>query len=291
MIQYALPDFTVRLPFNLMFIRMMKSAPEIFFDNIRISSLYGCFPGCFMNGGRVMNGERFNYNQINETFDIIEKEGLGIRLTFTNMFLKPEHFEDSYANTILRAAQKRNAKVIVWSDELGDYITSRYHLGLILSTSRELDGVDELNRMLESYDMVVLDYNHNKDDVFLKQVMYPSKLEVMANEVCRPGCPTRRLHYEDESRCQLENIPSSFRCPDIYEGAGFTTRTASSPTILGNDDIQRLNETYGISHFKIVGRNTSVGMYAEAYLYYLVRPMYRGVVEKIIRRYQMRGEI
>ena len=285
MIQYALPDFTVRLSFNLMFIRMMKSAPEMFYDDISFDRLYGCFPDCIMNGGRVMNGKRFSYSQINETFDTIEKEGLGIRLTFTNMFLQPEHFEDSYANTILKAAQGRNAKVIVWSDKLGAYISNRYHLGLILSTSRELDGVGELNKMLESYDMVVLDYNHNKDDVFLKQVMYPSRLEVMVNEVCRPGCTTRRLHYEDESRCQLKNIPSSFRCPEIYEGAGFSKRTGLSPTILGNNDIHRLNETYGINHFKIVGRNTSVGMYLEAYLYYLIRPKYHSVVEKIIQRH------
>lgn len=75
--------------------------------------------------GRTITGTPYSYDQINETFDQIEKEGLSIRLTFTNMLIKPEQFEDEYSNMILKAAQGRDAWVIVYSDELGDYIFSR----------------------------------------------------------------------------------------------------------------------------------------------------------------------
>ncbi len=285
MILYALPDFTVMLSYNLMFSRMMHTAPELFFDDVKADCLYGCFPDCVMNGGRVIPGERANYDQIAKTFDAIEKEGMGIRITFTNMLVRPEHFEDEYTNTILRAARGRNAKVIVWSDALGEYISSCYNLGLILSTTRELNGVDELNEMLKHYDMVVLDYNHNKDDIFLQQVTFPTKLEVMANELCIPGCKIRQQHYLEESHCQMERTPVSFLCPGNYQSIGFTTQAKTSPTILSNNDIRRLNRTYNISHFKLVGRKYSVGIFSEAYLYYLVRPEYRNVMAKIIRKY------
>ena len=285
MILYALPDFTAMLSWNLMFAGMMHTAPEMFFDDVKADCIYGCFPDCIMNGGRVIPGERASYEQIARTFDAIEEAGLGIRITFTNMLVRREHFEDEYANTILRAARGRNAKIIVWSDELGEYISGRYHLGLILSTTRELNGADELNEMLRRYDLAVLDYNHNKDDAFLQQVAFPEKLEVMANELCKPGCKARQQHYLAESRSQMDKTRFSFLCPEKHEAAGFTARTAASPTILGNDDIRRLHKTYGISHFKLVGRRYSAGIFEEAYLYYLVRPAYRSVMARVIQKH------
>ncbi len=285
MILYALPDFTVMLSWNLMFAGMMHTAPEMFFEDVKADCVYGCFPDCMMNGGRVIPGERASYEQIARTFDAIEEAGLGIRITFTNMLVRPEHFEDEYANTILRAARGRNAKVIIWSDELGEYISGRYNLGLILSTTRELNGADGLNEMLRRYDMAVLEYNHNKDDAFLRQITCPEKLEVMANELCKPGCRVRQQHYLAESRNQMERSSVVFPCPGNYPMSGFTALAASSPTILSNEDIRRLHKTYGISHFKLVGRKYGVSFFSEAYLYYLVRPEYRNVMAKIIRKH------
>lgn len=284
MIQYALPDFTRRISINLMIARMMHTAPEMFYDDIKIDCLYGCFPDCAMNGGRLIKGDRYSYDKIVETFDAIENEGLGIRLTFTNMLLKAENFKDKYANDILKAAQGRNAKVIVWSDELGKYISDHYHLELILSTTRKLEGIEELNKMLDRYNMVVLDYNHNKNDAFLSKVKTPSRLELIANEMCRPNCMSRYRHYEEDSRRQLEHTPASFHCPGGCEGIDYTTRTKESPTILGNDDVRRLYKTYGISHYKITGRNATDLWLFVTYLYYLVRPEYRTVMAKIIQK-------
>lgn len=287
MILFALPDFTSMLSYNLMFARMMQTAPELFHDDVKADCIYGCFPDCIMNGGRLTPGERASYEQISRTFDAIEEEGLGIRITFTNMLVRPEHFEDEYANTILRAARGRNAKVIVWSDELGEYISGRYNLGLILSTTRELNGAGELNEMLSRYDMAVLEYNHNKDDAFLQQVAFPEKLEVMANELCKPGCKVRQQHYLVVSRNQMEHSSVDFQCPGNYQmPPGFAILAASSPTILGNEDIRRLHKTYGISHFKLIGRKYDIQFFAESYLYYLVRPEYRNVMAKIIRKYK-----
>ena len=281
MIKYALPELTNKLPFNLEFVRMMRSAPELFYDDIEIGSIYGNFPGCIMNGGRSYTGKPFDEKTVNETMDRISDEGVAIRLTFTNMLVRPEHFTDAYSNMILRAAREHNGQVIVNSEELAEYISDRYHLPLILSTTHELGSVEELNSMLERYSLVVLDYNHNKDDEYLRKVSDPSRLEVMPNELCEPGCPVRQKHYEHLSRCDMENRPEPFICPQKREGKGFTSRTEQSPTLLSNRDIRRLNETYGISQFKIVGRQEDVSMTMESYLYYLVRPEYHTVVSKV----------
>ena len=283
-IQYALPDLTKHLAFSLTIVKMMHAAPEMFYDDIEISSIYGNFPGCIMNGGRLCRGERYSYGQIEEVLGKISDEGLIPRLTFTNMLIRPEHFEDDYSNMILKLAQKYHAQIIINSDELGNYISTNYGLGLILSTTRALNGVGELNKMLDRYSMVVLDYNHNKDDEYLSKVNDPSRLEVMPNELCAPGCLNRQNHYMHLSRCQLENIAAEFNCPYDREKEGFSTRTASSPTLLSNGDIRRLNTTYGISHFKIVGRLESWLTTTESYTYYLARPEYRSVILKIAKK-------
>ena len=283
MIRYLLPGFTAHLKFNLIIAGMKKTTPELFYDDITFDSMYGNFPGCIMNGGRRTIGERYTYDQIADTFDRIENEGLGICLTFTNTLVKPEHFEDEYSNTILRAAQGRNARAIVYSDELGDYISGRYHLKLVLSTSRPLKDADELNTMLDRYDMVVLDYNHNKDDEFLKQIRDPARLEVMPNELCRPNCPTRQIHYECESYSQMNSIQPFFFCPQKCASSGFTMQTDSSPHLLSNSDIRRLNTVYGISYFKIVGRLLAKGLLMESYAYYFAKSEYRSVLMKIMK--------
>ena len=87
MIRYSLPDFTRHLRLNLMMVDFMRKSPEIFWDDIEISSLYGNFPGCIMNGGRIMHevDERYTPAQIAETFDTLSDYGLTARLTLTNM--------------------------------------------------------------------------------------------------------------------------------------------------------------------------------------------------------------
>lgn len=281
MIKYALPDFTPpKLSFSLAFVKMIHSIPEMFYDDVEIESIYGNFPGCIMNGGRICSGEHYSYDQISRVLDKVTNEGITPRLTFTNLLIRPEHFDDEYSNTILKAAQEHDAQVIVNSDELGDYISSRYHLKLILSTTRLLQTVEELNRMLDRYSMVVLDYNHNKDDEYLKKVSDPTRLEIMPNELCEPGCPNRQYHYEFLSRYQLNPTKEPFVCAQKREKKGFTTRTETSPTLLSNEDIRRLNTVYGINHFKIVGRVESWSTTTESYLYYLVQPKYRSVVLK-----------
>ena len=199
------------------------------------------------------------------------------------MLIKPEHYADEYSNVILRAAQGRNASVIVYSDELGDYISGKYHLKRVLSTTRALNGVEELNAMLGRYDMVVLDYNHNKDDDFLKRVKDPARLEVMPNELCTPNCPTRQIHYESDSRSQLEQIPAFFYCSQECSRSGFSMQTNNSPHLLSNDDIRRLSTVYGISYFKIVGRKLAKGLLLETYAYYFAKPEYRSVMMKILK--------
>ncbi len=275
MIDFTLPDFTVGLRRNLVFAQLMRDCPQFFFDDVRIQSVYGCFPNCVVNGGRAFVREPYTAEQVEATFEALDAQGLAARLTFTNMLVEERHLEDPYFNMILDAAAAHGAGVIVYSDLVDEYVRVRHpQMERTLSTTREILDADELNRALEAYDLVVLNYNRNKDRAFLDRVAHPERLEVMANELCNPNCPHRTEHYLHNSRDQLAGTVTEFRRCDL-SGKDFYKIAPTSPTILTNDDVRMLHGRYGVPRFKIVGRGVAHDVNLEGYLYYLVRPEHR----------------
>ena len=282
-INYTLPDFTVGLKRNLVFAQLMRDCPQFFFDDVRIQSVYGCFPGCIVNGGRAFVREPYSARQIEATFEALDGQGIAARLTFTNMLVEERHLEDPYFNLILDAAADHGAGVIVYSDLVDAYVRARHpRMERTLSTTREILDAAELNRALGAFDLVVLNYNKNKDLPFLDQVEHPERLEVMANELCNPGCPHRNEHYLHNSRDQLAGTVTEFRRCDL-SGKDFFKLAPTSPTILTNDDVRTLHERYGVPRFKIVGRGVAPDVNLESYLYYLVRPEHRSGLREALR--------
>ena len=282
-INYTLPDFTVGLKRNLVFAQLMRDCPQFFFDDVRIQSVYGCFPGCVVNGGRAFVREPYSARQIEATFEALDGQGIAARLTFTNMLVEERHLEDPYFNLILDAAADHGAGVIVYSDLVDAYVRARHpRMERTLSTTREILDAAELNRALGAFDLVVLNYNKNKDLTFLDQVEHPERLEVMANELCNPGCPHRNEHYLHNSRDQLAGTVTEFRRCDLG-GKDFFKLAPTSPTILTNDDVRTLHGRYGVPRFKIVGRGVAPDVNLESYLYYLVRPEHRAGLREALR--------
>jgi len=284
MIDFTLPDFTVGLRRNLVFAQLMRDCPQYFFEDVRIHSVYGCFPNCAVNGGRTFVREPYTPAQMEETFAALDGYGVQARLTFTNMLVGEEHLADPYFNLILDVAADHGAGVIVYSDVVSRYVRDRYpHMEQTLSTTREILDAGELNRQLGRYDVVVLNYNKNKDLAFLDAVEQPGKLEVMANELCNPGCPHRGAHYLHNSRDQLEGRLTEFRRCDLA-GRDFWKMAPSSPTILTNDDVRLLHARYGVPRFKLVGRGVAGDVNLESYLHYLVRPEHRDGLRQALRQ-------
>lgn len=283
MIDYTVPDFTVGLKRNLVFAQVMRDCPQFFFDDVRIQSVYGCFPGCMLNGGRAFVRDPYTPEQVEMTFQALDSLGLQARLTFTNMLVEEKHLADPYFNIILEAAAKHGAGVIVYSDLVDEYIKTRYpQMERTLSTTREILDANELTRALEAYDMVVLNYNLNKDHAFLDKVAHTDKLEVMVNELCNPACPHRREHYLHNSADQLAGRLTEFRRCNLA-GKDFFKLAPTSPTILTNENVRELHARYGVPRFKLVGRGVAGDVNLESYLYYLVRPEHRDGLRQAIK--------
>lgn len=279
-IEYTLPDFTANFGLNLFFVRLLMERPTWMQPDVNASSIYGCFPNCVLNGGRSYLREQTSAPQIERTFQILQEYGLVPRLTFTNMLATPADLDDPYVRTILEAAARYHGEAIVYSDELGVAIRERYDMPLVLSTTRALETPEEVNAACETYDWVVLNYNHHKDPDFLRTLAYPEKAEVMVNEFCVAHCPHRQEHYLVNSQDQHEGVQHPFQC--VAHKADFFKHESGHPVIFTADEVARLHDDYGINSFKIVGRGVPFETVLESLAYYLVRPEYRAQVKQLV---------
>ena len=277
-LNFALPDFTANLQMNMSLIESWRSNPAMFRDGVRIDSVYGSFPQCKANGGRHVLGLRYTAEHMDATFSALNDAGVKARLTFTNLFVDSAMLrEDAYVQRILDVASRHNVEIIVYSDEVADYLRNNYPFKLVLSTTREITDIDVLNDALERFDYVVLNYNLNKDYDFISRIDHPERIEMMVNEVCAPNCPVRQKHYEHESRDQLRGESTLF-CEECRRPKAEFYELFDGPIVLSNEEVDRLRTEYGVRNFKIVGRKRNREKMVDALMYYLVKPEFHAEV-------------
>ena len=281
-LNYALPDFTGGLKMNLSLIESWRNDPAKFRDGVRFDSVYDSFPGCKANGGRHYVGLQYPPFKMHATFAALNDAGVKARLAFTNMFLDSNALrDDAYIRTILDIASDYDVEIIVYSDDVADYLRQHYPFKLVLSTTREITDIVTLNNALERYEYVVLNYNLNKDYDFLAQIAHPERLEVMVNELCAPNCPVRQKHYEHESRDQINGESTLFKEKCNRPKADLMD-LINGPIVLSNEEIAHLRADYGIRNFKIVGRNRKREKLVDVLLYYLVKPEHHADVRRLL---------
>ena len=281
-LNYALPDFTAGLKMNLSLIESWRNDPAKFRDGVRFDSVYDSFPGCKANGGRHYLGLQYPPYKIHSTFAALNDVDVKARLTFTNMFIDSHALrDDAYSRTVLDIASNYDVEIIVYSDDVADFLRQHYSFKLVLSTTREITDIVALNNVFERYDYVVLNYNLNKNYDFIAQVTHPECLEVMVNELCAPNCPVRRQHYEHESRDQLNGESTLFR-EECHRPKADLADLFSGPIVFSNEELIRLRADYGIRYFKIVGRNRKREKLVDVLLYYLVKPEYHADVRRML---------
>lgn len=277
MIRYTVAGMTEFADICLLFGSLITQRPEMFFDDVVIESVYGCFDGSKLGGGRNNLGAQASAAQIESVVSRYNSLGIGCNVTFSTQHACVKDLECStYDNVILQTLAARDGNgVILYSDDLACSIKENYPaLKLIASTTKELPTVAQTEGLIGLYDRAVLNYNliHDRDELSL--ITKPLQLEVMVNEYCTLNCPFRKAHYRDISKSQYEGRQSQFQCrhepsPQAY---GFLQGLIDGDVFLKNSDVRRINRDYGIENFKIVGRGLERYDLVDALLYYLVQP-------------------
>ena len=287
-INFHLPDFCGNYKMNLAFIDAIKERPELFYDNIKIASSYGCFPPAAWNGGRAAVGA-VRRDFINFIIKEYNSRGVPIRYTFTNPLITEKHLSDPFCNMITEAAANGLNEIIVNVPVLEEYIRNKFpQYPLISSTVKQIeDGERLLSELEKDYKLVVLDYNWNNRFKELEALPHKDKIELLVNSYCTPHCKRRKKHYEflgdlqfklnrqvfGSERDMMTPIPDTeFACPntDLNFYDTFDFETHISPR-----DIYEKYVPMGFENFKIEGRLMHAVNILESYIYYLVKPEHR----------------
>lgn len=287
-VNFHLPDFCGNYKMNLAFADMLKEKPELFYDNIRIASSYGCFAPAAWNGGRTAVGA-IRRESIEFIIKQYNSRGIPIRYTFTNPLVKEIHLKDPFCNMITRLAENGLNEIIVNVPVLEEYIRKNYpKYPLISSTVKQIEDEEELKRELEKdYKLVVLDYNWNNNFEKLETLPRKDKIEILINPYCTPHCKRRKKHYEflgqRQFECNLQvfgddNVAlkplekKEFPCPNM--DMNFYDQTVFETHITPEQIFERY-VPMGYSNFKIEGRMIHPVNILESYIYYLVKPEHR----------------
>ena len=281
-VYWHIPGFCAFRLLNQLLLNMMKSYPEYFNEGYAIGSAYGTFPGAIWNGGRAVIGITPKA-QIESILNIYNQRDIPVRFTWTNTLIGEKECYDTYCNLIMRLADNGLNQVLVNSPALEKYLRENYpSFKMISSTTKRITDKAKLVEEFEKdYYLVVLDYDLNHDEEVLRQIVdsgNAGRCEILVNEVCYPGCPKRKEHYEQQSRLQLEyDTVTTFPCPNIQTPRKFS-ECMDRPAFIKDTEIGSYIER-GFRQFKIAGRGMPEEYLIESYLYFLVRPEYRELVK------------
>ena len=276
---YHLPGLFEFYELYRVFLPLLRTHREYFYEWCEVGSLYGAPADCLWGGGRVGAGEW----DAREVLDLMREYGISARLTFSNSLLRGEHLSDPKCNALCRLFEEAGGGqngVIVHSELLLDYLKRTYPgLYLISSTTKVLTDFRDLRRELEREDFhsVVPDFRLNKDFKRLEALpqSWKDKVEFLCNECCDFGCRERKACYEAVSRKNLGECGHEHRCAAPDAGGGYRfSKAMANPGFIGIDEIQNVYLPMGFSQFKIEGRGLGSALILEFLLYYMVKPAY-----------------
>lgn len=275
MINFYLPNFYTQNYgiVNLSLISLLRNQPELFYDNINIQAVYGCFPGQKWNGGRGATGDCI-FSEIETIINTYAENDIPLRFTYTNSLITEKHLDSIYDNFITKMAENGKNEILVNSSLLESYLRKTYpNYKYLSSTTKCLLNEEDIIKEAENYYLTVLDYRKNLDINFLSNLPNPEKYEILINAYCDPNCQNRSSHYYILSKSQLNNdnidMPCKLRKNSFYEALD------SFSTVLKIEDLYTTYVDMGFQHFKIEGRTNHILDLIESYLYYMVKPEYK----------------
>lgn len=196
-----------------------------------------------------------------------------VRFTWTNSELEESHLSDPYCNRVMMLASNGVNQVLCNSPALEEYIRENYpDFEFVSSTTKRILSLDEIKAELsKKYVMTVLDYDLNHNEEVLKALEPDaSRVEILVDEICYPGCTKRCDHYKAESLAQLAGRPGKpFDCPNTMLKADFEI-CKSRPAFISNEELPSYIER-GFVNFKLVGRGLPVNLVKDSLMYYLVK--------------------
>lgn len=284
MINYAIPGLYKHYKINKQLLNIRQNNPEFFYPNINIEAVYGVFPWCIFDGGRIyMTHDHASLEEIKTILFEYHKFNVASRLVYTNCQLTSDNYTNRFGNLCLSLCNEyENNQVVVVDDSFLTYIHNNYpNLSFISSTTKCLNQLDFQQELGQSkFIEVCLDYNLNHNWKLLDSLTeeQKKKCEFLCNAICPAACPTRKQHYILNSQFNL-NFGKHYTVP--YCGIKYNTLAPEikkySNNIITYEEIRDTYEPKGFCHFKLEGRTFSSITQTLIYANYMIKPEYKGV--------------
>lgn len=276
-ILFSIPDFYYLFDLNTMLLQLMQQEPEKFYDDVKIDSIYGSFPGCIWNSGRAACGWA-SIENIVSTVAAFNQQKISVRYTFTNSEIKGRHLLDYYCNTILQntgnLVEGVQNGVNINQPILADYISKNYpEFYLLWSTTKGINSIDETNKLSE--DRITVLYYGMNNTTALNELTHPENIEILVSEACIERCPKRFEHYSSIGKLQLLEPSEPFQCPYGCEQYYYYDTPVKRDHYVSMEDIREIYLPLGINKFKISGRQDHPVNIIENYVNYFAKPEFR----------------
>lgn len=284
-VNFYLPDFYTFFNLNYNLCKLLNTHPEYFY-NIKIKSIYGCFPGQIWNGGRYIPLPKTDIDNIYNTIKSFNDIGVSIRFTYTNCLIDNTHLDNILCNTITLLGNNNLNEILCNNEILETYLRNTYKsYSYILSTTKGIIDNNDIEKLCEKYDLVIPDYKINNKFEILENIKDKSKIELLLNAYCSEDCIVRQIHYYRLSKYNLgynddnETALDCKRLSNFYE-------VLKSPLTIKVEDLYTKYYDMGFRHFKIEGRTESIADIVDSYVYYMVKTEYRDYIRNILLKYQ-----
>lgn len=283
MINFNLPGFYEHFSLNIFFIKNLEKHPEWFYPDIKIHSVYGNFPYCTWDGGRIFgsNITHATKEEIKLLYDFFQEHNVALRFIFTNPVLQPQHLHQHFENLILSNCYSLKNEIVVNNPLIEEYLKHNYpNYKIISSTTKRLNKEQFLKELDKDYFQICLDYDLNKDLDFLNSIpeYKRDKIEFLVNAICPPNCKFRKQHYIENGKKVLSY--DSYDYSDKIHNRCGIEHNINHPAVLtqGNNlSIQEIYQYYqnGFVNFKLEGRTLPDSTLFVNYLYYLIQPAFK----------------
>ena len=169
--------------------------------------VFGSIP-CKWQGGRIAPRDA-TLGVVARLIHEYNSRGVGVRFTFSSYLINEADLSDEVCNAIMQLLSNdpRNG-VIISSDILYDYIKQKYPqvqmIASIVKSAHECPTADAAyyNRLINKYDLVVIDSSFIDEPKFLSKLSDCSKIEFLANHRCMKNCPMAAKHYDTQTKLE-----------------------------------------------------------------------------------------
>lgn len=288
-VNFIIPGLYEHYPLNFNLLKLMEEHPEYFYDDVKVSAVYGNFQFCIFDGGRIFSQYRHTTKEeidmVVSTYNNVFQ--VPVRLVFTNTELEPKHYLNRFGNVVLQLCENSMNEIVVNNEQFEEYLRENYpSYSFISSTTKCLNTPNLFKEELDKqkYKMICLDYNLNKNQKLLDEIPPEARgqCEFLVNAICPPGCPNRKEHYKLNSLYSL-----SYGEPYSIQNCPISVCTLHPDLRFGKNNLtpEEIYEKYvpnGYNLFKLEGRTLSLMENASNYAYYMAKPEYRQLVVSLL---------